>query len=124
MSESDDDNSSKQEDYESDNADKIELQNDEENIMPEGEDVDSIIEDDMNLEKKDEEMNSETNELEESDIENDNEDSNQDDDNSDTQSIVSNKNDKESDYWEDIYGRTRDVQGNVVSVQPDAKENS
>ena len=124
MSESDDDDSSKQEDYESDNADKIELQNDEENIMPEGEDEDSIIEDDMNLEMKDEEMNSETNELEESDIENDNEDSNQDDDNSDTQSIASNKNDKESDYWEDIYGRTRDVQGNVVTVQPDAKENS
>ena len=124
MSESDDDDSSKQEDYESDNADEIELQNDEENIMPEGEDVDSIIEDDMNLEMKDEEMNSETNELEESDIENDNEDSNQDDDNSDTQSIASNKNDKESDYWEDIYGRTRDVQGNVVTVQPDAKENS
>ena len=124
MSESDDDDSSKQEDYESDNADKIELQNDEENIMPEGEDEDSIIEDDMNLEMKDEEMNSETNELEESDIENDNEDSTQDDDNSDTQSIASNKNDKESDYWEDIYGRTRDVQGNVVTVQLDAKENS
>merc|ERR1712223_1817674 len=124
MSESDDDDSCKQEDYDSDNADKIELQNDEENIMPEVEDEDSIIEDDMNLEMKDEELNSETNELEESDIENDNEDSNQDDDNSDTQSIASNKNDKESDYWEDIYGRTRDVQGNVVTVQPDAKENS
>ena len=124
MSESDDDDSSKQEDYESDNADEIEQQNDEENIMPEGEDEDSIIEDDMNLEMKDEEMNSETNELEESDIENDHEDSNHDNENSDTQSIASNKNDKESDYWEDIYGRTRDVQGNVVTVQQDAKETS
>merc|ERR1712223_1047970 len=123
MSESDDDDSCKQEDYESDNADEIELQNDEENIMLEGEDEDSIIEDDMNLEMKDEEMNSETNEVEESDIENDNEDSNQDDDNSETQSIASNKNDKESDYWEDIYGRTRDGQGNVVTAQPDAKQN-
>ena len=122
MSESDDDDISKQEDNESDNDVEIELQNDEK-IMLEGKDEASIIEDDMNSEMNDDEINSELNDIEESDIENVHEDSNQDKENSDTQSIASNKNDKESDYWEDIYGRTRDGQGNVVTVQPDAKQN-
>ena len=124
MSESEDDKSNDEQDDYCDEHDV--LQNDALPSQSEGED-DNITDDDLEDEvtsnmNEDIEMSPLMNEYEnanrnsnESDCDDMIESSDK-DELPDEQSLSMNENDKEIKYWEDIYGRTRDSDGNVVTV--------
>ena len=130
MSESEDDNSSGEQDYDSDGLDD-ELQNDSSSNMQQSEDDDMIpnagedeelnseISDDIEIDPDisgDENINPNLTENQSDEMQDESDQG----ESEDKPTTVSNLNDKENDYWEDIYGRTRDAEGNVINLQTEA----
>ena len=131
MSESEDDDSSGEQNYDSDDLDE-ESQNDSSSTLKqselydinlntgEDEELNSEISDDIEMDPDisgDENINSNLTENESDNMQDESDQG----ESGDKPTTVSNLNDKETNYWEDIYGRTRDAEGNVIDLQSDAK---
>ena len=131
MSESEDDNSSGEQDYDSDGLDD-DLQIDSSSTLQqseaydinpntgEDEELNSEISDDIEMDPDisgDENINPNLTENETDNLQDESDQG----ESEDKPTAVSNLNDKENDYWEDIYGRTRDAEGNIVNLQTDTK---